>query len=237
MAGVAVDLFLVYQFIRRLTTPFKEWKAFELGIIDERGNILKKRSTLSTIEERNSFRIFDLMVLRLKRLLEKVPGGKSKLASYAAALFLIKEYKENMSEDQVISLVENAVTHEMRVGGRSKGDKVKQYTHAVVNTEAPKTRYIMSYHSSEKNAKAHMNSIQKHIPAKLAIIKKSGKSSKTDFFNEDITNQAGSGAIAGIGVGPDGEPGISKKKQKKYTDKNKKETSGLLRRIKKLGIK
>jgi hypothetical protein len=236
MAGVAVDLFLVYQFIRRLTTPFKEWAAFGLGIIDEKGNILKKRSTLSTIEERNSFRIFDLMVLRLKRLLEKVPGGKSKLASYAAALFLIKEYNENMSEEQVVSLVENAVANEMRVGGRSKGDKLKQYTHVVVNTEAPKSRYIMSYHSNEKNAKAYMDKTQKHIPSKLAVIKKTGKSIKTDYFNEDIANQVGAGAIAGIGIGPDGEPGISKKKQKKYTDKNKKETSGLLGRIKKLGI-
>ena len=88
MAGTVVDLFLVYQFIRRLTTPFNEWKAFQLGIIDERGKILKKRSTLSTIEERNAFRIFDVMILKLKKLLEKVPGGKSKLASYAAALYL-----------------------------------------------------------------------------------------------------------------------------------------------------
>ena len=38
-----VDLFLVYQFIRRLATPFKEWKAYELGIIDDKGVQLKKR--------------------------------------------------------------------------------------------------------------------------------------------------------------------------------------------------
>ena len=32
-----VDLFLVFQFIKRLSTPFKEWDAYKLGIIDETG--------------------------------------------------------------------------------------------------------------------------------------------------------------------------------------------------------
>ena len=54
-------------------------------------------------------------------------------------------------------------------------------------------------------------------------------------MKEEIANVAGSGNIAGIGVGPDGEPGVSKKKQKEYIAKNKKAAS-LLRRIKKLGI-
>ena len=37
-----VDLYIVYQFIRRLATPFKEWPAYKTGVIDERGNIKKK---------------------------------------------------------------------------------------------------------------------------------------------------------------------------------------------------
>ena len=35
--GQAVDLFLVYQFVKRLSTPFEDTKAFELGLIDEKG--------------------------------------------------------------------------------------------------------------------------------------------------------------------------------------------------------
>ena len=31
------------------------------------------------------------MIFNLKRLIQKLPGGSSKLGSYAAALFLIKE--------------------------------------------------------------------------------------------------------------------------------------------------
>jgi len=41
-----VDLFLVYQFIRRLATPFIKWDAFKEGVIDKDGKVLikKKRS-------------------------------------------------------------------------------------------------------------------------------------------------------------------------------------------------
>lgn len=87
-----VDLYLVYSFIKRLTTPFTEWPAYTLGIIDANGNILKKRSTL-TGTEKDAFGVYDLMILRLKKLLAKVPGGQSRIANYAAALWLIKESK------------------------------------------------------------------------------------------------------------------------------------------------
>ena len=43
MAGTSVvDLFVVYQFIRRLATPFNKWEAYKSGVIDQRGNILIK---------------------------------------------------------------------------------------------------------------------------------------------------------------------------------------------------
>ena len=32
-----LDLYIVYQFLKKLSTPFKDWKAFDLGIIDEKG--------------------------------------------------------------------------------------------------------------------------------------------------------------------------------------------------------
>lgn len=40
---------------------------------------------------------------------------------------------------------------------------------------------------------------------------------------EEPTNVAGGGAIAGIGVGPQGEPGITDPKKKKYKKNNKKQ--------------
>ena len=90
MASKVTDLILVYQFLRRLTTPFNETPAFDLGIIDERGNRIKSKD-LKTTEEKNAYGYFDRLVFNVKKLLERLPGGKNRLASYAAALFLIKE--------------------------------------------------------------------------------------------------------------------------------------------------
>lgn len=101
-----VDLFLVYQFIKRLATPFKEWKAYELGVIDEKGNILKSSKDRRTIAERDAFGKFDLMILKVKKLLEKVPGGNTRLGTYAAALWLIKEQNNNPSEQQLIEYMD-----------------------------------------------------------------------------------------------------------------------------------
>tara|TARA_Y100000033_G_C2734745_1_gene105299 strand:- start:501 stop:1004 length:504 start_codon:yes stop_codon:yes gene_type:complete len=63
--------------------------AYELGIIDDNGKVLKKPKTS---EEKASFTVFHRLVFNIKRLLSKLPFGKTKLASYATALFLIKEH-------------------------------------------------------------------------------------------------------------------------------------------------
>jgi len=88
MARGVVDLYVSYKFIEMLATPFNEWDAFELGLIDADGNTIKKPDTTT---EKRAFSVFHVITRNIKRLLEKIPGGKSKLASYAAALFLLKE--------------------------------------------------------------------------------------------------------------------------------------------------
>ena len=89
---MVVDLFLVYQFIRRLATPFNKWDAYKLGVIDDKGEILVKKKDRDS-KQKKAFGVFDVMVRNMKRLLAKLPGGSTRLASYAAALFLIKEHK------------------------------------------------------------------------------------------------------------------------------------------------
>jgi len=93
-----LNLFLVYQFLKRLATPFKEWEAFKLEIIDAEGNILRSRKSFTKVKEREAFGAYDLMVLNLKKLLGKIPGGKSRIASYAAALYLLKEWNHFSDE-------------------------------------------------------------------------------------------------------------------------------------------
>lgn len=95
-----VDLYTTYAFIKRLVTPFKQWKAYKLGIINEKGQQLKHRKDLRTLEERDAFGFLDILALNLKKLLAKVPGGSSTLGTYAAALLLLKEYPKVQKEDE-----------------------------------------------------------------------------------------------------------------------------------------
>ena len=85
------NIYFVYQFLKKLVTPFEKTEAFKLGIIDKDGKILKKRRDLETKDEKSAYNLSDTLVWNLKKILGKIPLGKSKLASYAAALYLIKE--------------------------------------------------------------------------------------------------------------------------------------------------
>lgn len=164
-----VDLYLVYSFLKRLTTPFTEWPAYTLGIIDADGNILKKRRTL-TGTERDAFGTYDLMILKLKKLLAKVPGGQSRISSYAAALWLIKESK-NLSES-VDDLSDEAL---------------------------------------EESFKSYLDYTQQHYDVNKKF---------EEMLEDAVVNSAGGGAVAGIGVGPNGEPPVSKSAQRRIR-KNK----------------
>ena len=92
MASPAIDAFITFRFLKLLVTPFNKTEAFRLGIIDERGKVLRKYKTLERTEEIQAYTILHRLVFNVKKLIQKVPGGKSRLASYAAALFLIKEH-------------------------------------------------------------------------------------------------------------------------------------------------
>ena len=85
------NIYFVYQFLKKLVTPFEKTKAFELGIIDEKGKILKRRRDLKTKDEKEAYTLSDTLIWNIKKLMGKIPGGQSRIASYAAALFLIKE--------------------------------------------------------------------------------------------------------------------------------------------------
>ena len=106
--GRAVDLFVTYRFLKLLTTPFEKMDAYRLGIIDENGNrILKDKSTkpaveLSTSELKNAYTILHKLVFNTKKIFNKIPGLRTKVGTYAAALFLLKDtFKEEISDPDV----------------------------------------------------------------------------------------------------------------------------------------
>ena len=103
--GRAIDLFVTYRFLRLLTTPFEKTDAYKLGIIDKNGNRIRKpKSTqvaveLNTTEQQNSYTILHKLVFNIKKLFAKVPGLRTKVGTYAAALFLLKDtFKEHVDD-------------------------------------------------------------------------------------------------------------------------------------------
>ena len=104
--GRAIDLFVTYRFLKLLTTPFEKTDAFRLGIIDDNGNRIKKpKSTqpaveLATVEQKNSYTILHKLVFNIKKIFQKVPGLRTKVGTYAAALFLLKDTFKESVDDQ-----------------------------------------------------------------------------------------------------------------------------------------
>jgi hypothetical protein len=106
--GRAIDLFVTYRFLKLLTTPFEKQDAFKLGIINADGNRIRQpKSTrpaveLSTTELKNSYTILHKLVFNIKKIFAKVPGLRTKVGTYAAALFLLKDtFKESVDDPDV----------------------------------------------------------------------------------------------------------------------------------------
>jgi hypothetical protein len=100
------DLFYTFRFIKLLVTRWENTDAFKLGIIDKEGKPIKKVRDLNTSEEKSSYTMFHRLVYNIKRIVNKVPlVGKTSLASWAAALWLIKE-ETGMSEKAIVKLME-----------------------------------------------------------------------------------------------------------------------------------
>lgn len=151
-----VDMWMTYQFLKRFVMPFTQWKAYKLGVIDERGNIIKKSRNR---EEESSLGYFDKLVLKLKKLLAYVPGGSTMFGSLAAAYLLLREGDrlETLSEAEIMDRYDDMLQNEYFL---------EEWNNLGLAEEAP-------------------------------------------------VNSVGSGAIAGVGVGPDGEPGVDLRKRQR----------------------
>jgi len=89
----AVDIYILYRIVKDLSTPFNETDAFKLGLIDDAG---KKLKAASTPEEKAATSFYSRFVRNIKRLMSKVGLG-GKVATFAAALFLLKEQGKETS--------------------------------------------------------------------------------------------------------------------------------------------
>ncbi len=137
MANV-VNLYLLYRIVKDLSTPFEETDAFKLGLIDEKGKRLKKAQSK---EEKDALSYYWRFIYNIKRLMGKV-GLSSKLATFAAALFLIREEtekKHTLTEESFSD--ENAVLEEivrnMEYLQENSQKNFKQLSEEIANVTGP----------------------------------------------------------------------------------------------------
>lgn len=109
-----VDNLIAYRVLMMLVTPFEDTEAYKLGIIDKTGKNLIKNSDLENEDQRSAYSYLHRLVFNLKRILNKLPGGDSKLKNIVAALWLLKETYEGrhnaaLLEDSMKSITESNV--------------------------------------------------------------------------------------------------------------------------------
>jgi hypothetical protein len=103
LASRAGDLFYTFRFIKLLVEPWEETDAFKLGIIDKDGKRIKGKKIQSD-EEKDAYSTFRKLVYNVKRVINLAPGGNTKIASYATALFLLKEHY-GVSDKNVLKIL------------------------------------------------------------------------------------------------------------------------------------
>ena len=196
------NAFVAYKFIKILSQPFKETDAYKLGIIDERGKILKKFKTLKGTEEKKAYTIFHRLIWNLKKTLEKIPIFKSRLASFAAALYLIKEHS-----DPEGTLIEEAFFSYLRENGYDVDEML--LTESLQETTIKRGLYV--YEGKRIFIESDIQAFDEIYGIPLFRVK--GKVVTREELQED-----GAGAMAIGGgenlAGLDGQPPVSKGTQK-----------------------
>lgn len=163
-----VDTYVLYKIIRRLSTPFVDWDIYKSGLIDDKGHWLIPKED-RTEEQLNSYSYFDVLILNIKKALAKVPGGSSRIATFAAALYMLREGHNPQSDKRVAILTEKfdakytEFLSEARVlledeGGGVVGSAVptnNMGSGAIADPKAPMTKKLLS--RREKRAKFKSN--------------------------------------------------------------------------------
>ena len=95
-----VDTLIVFRILKMLTTPWNKMQAFKFGFIDMNGNRIKEiedengkkvKNDPVTKKEKSSLTPLHRLVFNLKKIINKVPFGKTQFASYVTAHLLLKE--------------------------------------------------------------------------------------------------------------------------------------------------
>jgi hypothetical protein len=154
-----------------LVTNFEDTEAFKLGIIDAKGKSIRKANTLQTSQERDAYTYLNRLVFNVKKIINRLPGGESKMKSLVAALWLVKEQYQSGNRstamlqekfDNIMKILDNRVSlveEEIIVKKFLDEDgAVANVTGAAVSTDAPKIgpKEIKKYKAGQASTIAGM---------------------------------------------------------------------------------
>ena len=100
MPAKAYEIITIAKIIKWIKKDYKDFDAYKFGIIDDKGNLVKHPKTE---REKDAYNIFVRFVLNLKRLFDRIPFMKSKLASALLMYNLLKEFAED--ENKIVELL------------------------------------------------------------------------------------------------------------------------------------
>jgi len=166
-----VDNLIAYRILKMLVTNFEDTEAFKLGIIDKNGKNIRKTSSLQTTQEREAYTYLNRLIFNVKKIINRLPGGESKMKSLVAALWLVKEQYQSGNRstamlqekfDNIMKMMDNRVSlveEEIIVKKFLDEDgAVANVTGAAVSTDAPKIgpKEIKKYKAGQASTIAGM---------------------------------------------------------------------------------
>jgi hypothetical protein len=165
-----VDNLIAYRVLKMLVTNFEDTEAYKLGIIDAKGKNIRKTNTLSTGEEKDAYTYLNRLIFNVKKIINKLPGGESKMKSLIAALWLVKEHYQSGNRstamlqekfDNIMKMLDNRVSlveEEIIVKKFLDEDGIANVTGAAVSTNEPKIgpKEIKKYKAGQSTAIAGM---------------------------------------------------------------------------------
>ena len=81
MDSATIDSLNATKTMHYLITPYRDWDAFKLGVIDDKGN---QKKIATTSREKTAFNLFHKMILKLRKYLERTPGYNKNLRAWNA---------------------------------------------------------------------------------------------------------------------------------------------------------
>lgn len=193
------DAIITYAIIRKFTTPIKDTKAFQLGLIDDNGYPTYKATHDDSEVNRDAYTLLDRLVFKLKRTFKSMPAFTKLVGGYAAALAFIKE-SVDYNEFEVFEHLDNFTAEYW--GSVVLGESVVPFeAHVVIQIAENETMLA-------RLVEAYERGLQDVVCEDMAVAVSADGGSG---------NSVSSGQVQGLAT----EPVISAQTQKKWTLKNR----------------